>query len=219
MYAKSLYLKQELEGKPQPLSNVDTPREDHPLLKDVTMPKRIADVFYAPPVKGTQIMRRSDTSKARVLTCEELPNEISERDQKRKLAPSEKEQKKIIRLEKRTKKDTQKEIRQTKRRTRTRKRMPTSKPSEVAATSIWTPTTVSASTATNKSIVTKKSGNQCELFFSNLQATLCACCDYASMEQFGPIELTYPLPSVPQRSIDNESSQRDPVPESLIVRG
>ena len=79
-----------------------------------------------------------------------------------------------------------------------------------------TPTAVSASTATNKSIVTKKSGNQWELFFSNLQATLCACCDYASMEQSGHIELTYPLPSVLQRSIDNESSQRVPVSEALI---
>ena len=94
--------------------------------------------------------------------------------------------------------------------------MPTSKPSEVAATSMSTPTTVTASTAGKKSIVTNKSGNQWELFFSNLQATLCACCDYASMEQSGHIELTYPLPSVPQRSIENESSQRDPVSEALI---
>ena len=31
-----------------------------------------------------------------------------------------------------------------------------------------------------------------------------------------PIELPYPLPSVSQRSVDNESSQRDPVSEALI---
>ena len=36
------------------------------------------------------------------------------------------------------------------------------------------------------------------------------------MEQYCPIELPYPLPSVLQRSIDNESSQRDPVSEALI---
>ena len=89
----------------------------------------------------------------------------------------------------------------------------TSKPSEVASTSMSTPTTVSA--ATIKSIVTNKFGNQRELFFSSLQATG-ACYNNASLEQSFPIELPYPLPSVPQRSFDNESSQRDPVSEPLI---
>ena len=76
-----------------------------------------------------------------------------------------------------------------------------------------TPTRVSA--ATIKSIVTNTFGNQRELFFSSLQATG-ACYNNASMEQSFPIELPYPLPSVPQRSFDNESSQRDPVSEPQI---
>ena len=150
-----------------------------------------------------------------MLTCEDLSNEIRERDRKKKLAQSEKEQKKIIRLEKRAKKDMQNQIRQTKEHTRTRKRMATLKPTEVAATSMSTPTTVSASAATNKNIVanTPTSGN-CSS--STCKQHCKACCDYASVEQSCPIELPYPLPSVPQRSVDNESSQRDPVSESLI---
>ena len=107
VYATWVYLKHQLEGKPQPLANDDTPREDHPLQKAGLIPKRLVDVFYTPPEKGTQL-RRSATPKARVLTCKELSNEIRERDQKRKLAQSEKEQKKIIRLDKRAKKDMQK---------------------------------------------------------------------------------------------------------------
>ena len=160
-------MKHRLEGKPQPLANDDTPHEDHPLVKAGLIPKLIVDVFYTPPEKGMQ-MRRSVTTKARVLTCEELSDEIGEHDRKRKLAQSEKEQKKIIRLEKRATKDMQKRLHQTKKRTRTRKRMPTYRSSEVTATSMSTPTTLSASAATNQSIVTNKYGNQRELVFSNL---------------------------------------------------
>ena len=82
VYATWVYLKHQLEGKTQPLANDDTPREDHPLLKAGLIHKRLVDVFYKPPEKRTQI-RRSAITKARVLTCEELSNEIRERDQKR----------------------------------------------------------------------------------------------------------------------------------------
>ena len=73
VYATWVYLKHQLEAKPQPLANDETQREDHPLLKAGLIPKRLVDVFYMPPKKGTQ-MRRSATTKARVLTCEELSN-------------------------------------------------------------------------------------------------------------------------------------------------
>ena len=202
VYATWVYLKHQLEGNPQLLAVDDTLREDHPLLKAGLIPKRLVDVFKMPPEKGTH-MRRSATTKTRVLTCEELSNEIRERDQKRKLAQSEKEQKKIIRLEKRAKKEMEKQRRQTKRRTRTRKRMPSSKPVEVAATSISTPTTLSASTATSTSLPTTSpvatatstptATADRQAYFADLQTTLSNCRSYDAMRLAIPGNVPYSL--------------------------
>ena len=196
VYMTWRYLREKVQGKGTPA--VTPIVDDHPLVLAGLIPKRLADICPSPPEK--KHTRRISRLKAIVLTSEDISNGIREREEERSAAFRQKEERKQAKLRKRELKlDQAKQLATkqiaTKRKTNGKKR---------------------TSIVTNKSTVTDKSGNQRELFFSNLQATLCACGDYASMEQSCPIELPYALPMVPQRSVHIESSQRDPVSEALI---
>ena len=124
------FLKTRVDGQQaKPLIVAPTPVDEHPLLKAGLIPKRLVDVFTTPPEKQTGLrMRRGATTKARVLTSDATSNEIREGDTERKLAQTEKEHKKKIRLLKKT----QKPPRQTTRRTRK------AKPAGATATSVAT---------------------------------------------------------------------------------
>ena len=105
----------------------------------------------------------------------------------------------------------QKQIRQTKRLIRTRKRMPTSKQSIVAAMSMSTRTTVSASTASSPSLPTiatsapskptttattstaQSATADRQQYFAGLQELLTTCSTFAAMKLAIPVSLPYPL--------------------------
>ena len=133
----------------------------------------VLDVFTTPLEKQTGLRaRRGATTKSRALTSDEISNEIRKGDTKRKLAQTEKEHRKRIRLLKKT----QKPPRQTTRRTRK------AKPAGATATSVET----AAHSATDR-----------HDYFASTQGLLVNCRSYASMKLTIPDTFLYPFEPTP----------------------
>ena len=83
VYATWRYLKQHVNGVIE--TEVDSIQlvgtKEHPLVTAGLIPRRLVEVFRTTPEKTKQV-RRGTTSKARVLTSEELSREIRESDAK-----------------------------------------------------------------------------------------------------------------------------------------
>ena len=170
VYSTWKYLKRQTDGQQGELPTIPGQEDDeHPLLKAGLIPKRLADVFRTPP-ENEKPTRRGATTEARVLTGEEISSEIRQRDEKRKLAITEREERKRKRLEKKAAKVVNREVCQ---KTSARKRPPT---------------TVSASTTPSASGTTF--GRQA--YFRDLQVKLSSCNNYAEMKLAMPEKLPYP---------------------------
>ena len=87
--------------------------KEHPLVAAGLIPRRLVEVFRTPTEKTKQV-RRGTTSKARVLTSEELSKEIRESDAKRKMLYAQREESKRARLEKKEQKEIDKQQKCTK---------------------------------------------------------------------------------------------------------
>ena len=169
-----------------------TPVDEHPLLKAGLIPKRLVDVFTTTPEKQTGLRtRRGTTTKARVLTSDAISNEIREGDTKRKLAQTEKEHKKKIRLLKKT----QKPPRQTTRRTRK------AKPAGATATSVAT----AAHSATDR-----------HDYFASIQGLLVNCRSYASMKLTIPDTFLYPFEPTPPSETTLQGMPDDAIAAQLL---
>ena len=174
VYATWRFLKTPVDGQQaKPLIVAPTPVDEHPLLKAGLIPKRLVDVFTTPPEKQTGLRaRRGATTKSRVLTSDEISNETREGDTKRKLAQTEKEHRKRIRLLKKS----QKPPRQTTRRTRK------AKPAGATATSVAT----AAHSATDR-----------HDYLTRTQGLLVNCRSYASIKLTIPDTFLYPFEPTP----------------------
>ena len=193
VYATWRFLKTRVDGQQaKPLIVAPTPVDEHPLLKAGLIPKRLVDVFTTPPEEQTGLRaRRGATTKARVLTSDEISNEIREGDTKRKLVQTEKEHKKKIRLLKKT----QKPPRQTTRRTRK------AKPAGATATSVAT----AAHSATDR-----------HDYFASIQGLLVNCRSYASMKLTIPDTFLYPFEPTPPSETTLQGMPEDAVAAQLL---
>ena len=168
VYSTWKYLKRQTDGQQGELPTIPGQEDDeHPLLKAGLIPKRLADVFRTPP-ENEKPTRRGATTEARVLTGEEISSEIQQRDEKRKLAITEREERKRKRLEKKAAKVVNREVCQ---KTSARKRPPT---------------TVSASTTPSGTTFGRQA------YFRDLQVKLSSCNNYAEMKLAMPEKLPYP---------------------------
>ena len=126
-----------------------------------------------------------------MLTSDEISNEIREGDTKRKLAQTEKEHKKKIRLLKKT----QKPPRQTTRRTRK------AKPAGATATSVAT----AAHSATDR-----------HDYFASIQGLLVNCRSYASMKLTIPDTFLYPFEPTPPSETTLQGMPEDAIAAQLL---
>ena len=196
------YLKDQVDGQttPRPLLP-NTLTDDHPLVSSGLVPKRLASVFLTPgsKEKGT----RRNVPKAKVITSQEIADEIREKDLSKKRKLEEKENRKKARLEKKATTE-KKKSNKGKRRNPRKKTVPNRKSSQ------------SNFTRGDSHCTVVPLPNERQRYFSHLQAVLGSCITYEAMKLVCPKVLPYALESNPPTGEVIEGAESHQVSQTLL---
>ena len=175
-------------------------KEDHPLVKSGLIPMRLADVFCTPP-EDVHDQPRYRLPKAKVLTSDEIANDIRDRDAKRKRLIEEREDRKRVRLEKKARLENEKREKKTgkKKNTSRRKQIPQTRKSLP-----FTPQQLHGMDQRNR-------------VFSHLFITMNSCQSYRALDQILPEELPYEVDlEPPSQDLINSLNNSDAIAEELL---
>ena len=190
VYSTWRYLREQANGKKGTrLEENTTTVEEHPLYKAGLIPRRLVEVFQTPPESASIPRRGRGTTKARVLTSQELSDSIKQHDLKRKMAAAQKEERKRARIDKKAMqaKET------VKKRGTTRK-------------------------AKSAAHLAKDVSSERMQYFNQLQDALLTCTTYAAMADMLPSKLLYSDLEVNPPSVNDAKKLRtDEVANGLLA--
>ena len=190
VYSTWRYLREQANGKKGTrLEENTTTVEEHPLYKAGLIPRRLVEVFQTPPESASIPRRGRGTTKARVLTSQELSDSIKQHDLKRKMAAAQKEERKRARIDKKAMQAKE----AVKKRGTTRK-------------------------AKSAAHLAKDLSSERMQYFNQLQDALLTCTTYAAMADMLPSKLLYSDLEVNPPSVNDAKKLRtDEVANGLLA--
>ena len=190
VYSTWRYLREQANGKKESKLKENTTRvEEHPLYKAGLIPRRLVEVFQTPPESASIPRRGRGTTKAGVLTSQEISDSIKQHDLKRKMAAAQKEERKRARTDKKAKQAEE----TVKRRSSARRAKPTAN-------------------------LAKDLPSERLQYFNQLQDALLTCTTYSAMADMLPSELLYGDLEVNPPSVNDAKKLRtDDVANGLLA--
>ena len=184
--------------------------ERNPLVDAGLIPQGLANILVTPPENTGRIIRRK-SAKARVLTCDDLTNEIREKEEEKRVKLQEKENRKQERILKKSRKDQDKEkvTRGSRKRKSTtestgpsKTKKKTTKPSTDKGCPSTKQQTVDPSNVDdpqhsipvqNLGTLPSAPNTERQRYFSHVQAMLASCKSVEAMRAVAPPEIPYTI--------------------------